>query len=257
MADGNKTNFLRTKAAFFSTVLNVTKLGLTKMTRSGKGLIKIFINSLRFFGTISCILTFLLWSKLAIEKLVSMPISSTITYKNGDDGKGLIEHPIVTVCPKELNYFTIFKGPKGVYDAHCKCSTTIFHAFSCRFNYLWSDVFKDCFGKNGFESINASTKELHYELHPLVIQLKYGKQFRVPKDPFHALMPTAISLKRKRAVFHPFFHERYGTCWSFDVAKEINAFVEPEEMTIDFGVRIMSFFINHHESMNKANSLIG
>lgn len=213
------------------------------MKRSGKGLIKIFINSLRFFGTISCILTFLLWSKLAIEKLVSNPTSSTITYKNGDDSKGLIEYPIVTICPADLNYFTISRGS---FDIHCSCGSFM-HSVSCRKNYLWSNIFKDCFGKNGYKSINDSTNELYYEIHPLVYQLEYGKQYRVPKEKFLAFTPSSIGLKKKKAVFHPFFHERYGTCWSFDVAMEMqSSLVEPEEMMIDFGVRTKELSLHEH-----------
>ena len=208
------------------------------MVFSGKGLIKILTNTLKFLGTFSCLLIFLLWTKLAVEKLMSNPISSSITYKNGYDSKGLIEHPIVTVCPSDLNFFTVFRGN---FDVHCKCGSLAFAAF-CRKNYLWGNIFKDCFGKNGYKDINDSTEELYFEIHPLVYQLEYGKQFRVPKDRFHAFAPSPQGLKEKKAVFHPFFHETYGTCWSFDITSvlEGNGLVEPDKMLIDFGVSIFS-----------------
>ena len=209
------------------------------MVFSGKGLIKIFTNTLRILGTFSCLLVFLLWTKLAVEKLMSNPISSSITYKNGDDSKGLIEHPIVTVCPADLNFFTVSRGS---FDVRCKCGNFL-NAVSCRKHYLWGNVFKDCFGKNGYKDINDSTEELYFEIHPLVYQVEYGKQYRVPKDRFLAFAPSSLTLKEKKAVFHPFFHEGYGTCWSFDIALalEENGLVEPDEMLIDFGVSILSY----------------
>lgn len=207
------------------------------MVVSAKGLFKTFTNTARILGTIACFLVFLVWAKLAVEKLNAKPVSSTITYKNGDNGKGLIEHPIVTVCPADLNFFA---AKLGAFDAHCNCATThttTMFSFVCRKNYLWGNIFRDCFGDNGFNSINVSTKELYVEIHPLVYQLVFGKQFRVPKYRFDAFARKSTrGLRQKKEAFSSFFHEAYGTCWSFDSAMKIKPLVEPEEMLIDFGV---------------------
>ena len=48
----------------------------------------------------------------ALLKLVSKPVSTKISYKNGDDGNGNIRFPAVTICLNDYNY--ISRGPKVV-----------------------------------------------------------------------------------------------------------------------------------------------
>ena len=217
------------------------------MVVSAEGFIKTVTNTLRILGTAVCFIVFLLWAKLAAEKLVSKPISSTITYKNGDDGKGLIEHPIVTICPANLKYFTLMDGPESIFDNHCSCGFSLFTAIVCQSrDYVWGNIFKDCFGKNGFKSVNDSTKKLDFQIGWLVRYLKYGKQYRIPKNYVTAIVGGS---KEKKAAFHQFFHESYGTCWSFDSANEIKPFVDPEEMTIEFRVGNRSIRKIRHQKL--------
>ena len=77
----------------------------------------------------------------AIEKLIENPISSSISYKNGDDNKGMIEYPIITICPSALDYFTLF----GPFDNHCRCGGTSIFNIKCKSEYQWAKVFDDCY----------------------------------------------------------------------------------------------------------------
>ena len=151
---------------------------------STKTYAKVFVNTLRGVGTISCLLIFLIWSKMvnvvkalkvsfdlnlcilqAVEKLIKVPISSSISYKNGDDNNGKLGYPIVTFCPQNLDHFSLF--PTETFALHCKCSSNPFAQFKCRKDYLWGNVFKDCYKNTRYDSITKI----------IIIKFKFIKQW--------------------------------------------------------------------------------
>ena len=60
------------------------------------------------FGTI-----FMYWSIAAISKYISGPITSTVSYKFGDDGYGNISFPTVTIC---LDFWWVLLSPNGMFN---------------------------------------------------------------------------------------------------------------------------------------------
>ena len=61
-------------------------------------LVEIFTKILKWSGGMSLIVIFLYWSIEAIFKFSSMPITSTVSYRFGDDGNGKIEFPTISIC---------------------------------------------------------------------------------------------------------------------------------------------------------------
>ena len=59
----------------------------------------------KVFSLLTLTTIFLYWSATAIVKFKSLPTSSTVAYRFGDDGHGNIDFPAISIC---LNAFYFF-----------------------------------------------------------------------------------------------------------------------------------------------------
>ena len=66
--------------------------------------IKYLAKTIKLIGCITCITAFLFWSHKAISKFNSAPISSHVSYKNGDDNMGNVSFPAITICLKSFRF---------------------------------------------------------------------------------------------------------------------------------------------------------
>ena len=76
---------------FFIAMKYIIVTNLTKMA-------DVFISSIKAVSVLALTTIFMYWSISAIKKYISVPISSTVTYKFGDDGYGNINFPVITIC---------------------------------------------------------------------------------------------------------------------------------------------------------------
>ena len=81
------------------------------------------LNSLMLVFKVFSLLTlttiFLYWSATAIVKFKSLPTSSTVAYRFGDDGHGNIDFPAISICMDELGLSSIAESPNGMkYKCH-------------------------------------------------------------------------------------------------------------------------------------------
>ena len=83
--------------------------------------------------------------------------------------------------------------------------------------------------------MNESTNAMYFDIHPLVYSLKFGEDFSVPSA--SNVLWANKKRAQKLAVFHPFYHEIYGTCWSFDFEVLNKTLVEMKEMRINLQVK--------------------
>ena len=60
--------------------------------------LEIFIQILKLLSTLGFCAVFMYWSFNAISKYIDGPISSTVSYRFGDDGYGNIDFPAITIC---------------------------------------------------------------------------------------------------------------------------------------------------------------
>ena len=60
---------------------------------------KCFLRLGRLLGTLVCWVVFFFWASQAFQKFLSVPVSSSISYTNGDDGLGNLVYPAITICP--------------------------------------------------------------------------------------------------------------------------------------------------------------
>ena len=72
------------------------------------------ISAFKLISLLGCIIVFLYWSITATTKYISGPITSTVTYKFGDDGQGNIKFPAITICLDSFKW--IAASPNGMYN---------------------------------------------------------------------------------------------------------------------------------------------
>ena len=92
--------------------------------------------------------------------------------------------------------------------------------------------------KEFYQKVEESTTDLYYDVHPFIQYLKYGYDFQIPTDLALNGYKPLVAREQKLAKFHPFFHEKYGTCWSFDFAMLNKTLVQQHEMKLQLEVSV-------------------
>ena len=73
------------------------------------------ILAFKVFSLLTLTTVFLYWSTTAIVKFKSLPTSSTVAYRFGDDGHGNIDFPAISVCLDTSFFFSkIYKLVNGI-----------------------------------------------------------------------------------------------------------------------------------------------
>ena len=57
-----------------------------------------FVSIIKGTGLVAFATIFIYWSVAAILKFASVPITSTVSYRFGDDGNGNIQFPTISIC---------------------------------------------------------------------------------------------------------------------------------------------------------------
>ena len=91
-----------------------------------------FIRILRLLGTVGFCAVFMYWSINAISKYIDGPISSTVSYRFGDDGYGNIDFPAITICLDSFQWVVFSKILNN-------CSTNSILKFSEALKYCTND----------------------------------------------------------------------------------------------------------------------
>ena len=66
----------------------------------------------KVFSLLTLTIIFLYWSATAIIKFKSLPTTSTVAYRFGDDGHGNIEFPAISICIDSFDH--IAGSPSGM-----------------------------------------------------------------------------------------------------------------------------------------------
>ena len=69
----------------------------------------------------------------------------------------------------------------------------------------------------------------------MIFSIIYGDDIKIPKSVMDAMSPNRVR-KQKLEVFHPFYNEKYGTCYMFDFEILGKPLVEIRNMRIRFEV---------------------
>ena len=92
---------------------------LVKVSMKFHNFFESLILALKVFSLLTFTTIFLYWSTTAIIKFKSWPTSSSVAYRFGDDGKGNIDFPAITICFDSFNWMASKSSATGM---KYKCS---------------------------------------------------------------------------------------------------------------------------------------
>ena len=110
------------------------------------------ILAFKIFSLLTLTTIFLYWSATAIVKFKSLPTSSTVAYRFGDDGHGNIDFPAISICMDDLG--PIVKSPNGM-KYNCRKSLPSYTKFF--------DILKYCTFTTTDGERNLKISNLFYE----------------------------------------------------------------------------------------------
>ena len=174
-----------------------------------------------------CWIVFFFWGLQAFRKYFSHPISSSITFKNGDDGLGNLTFPAITICVLNFNQYLsqiLFEGSVPRCEVHSinhfshalqRCislgpqnedleTTEDYYGFGNLFGNQ-EDLDYDLFDTVE-EFMNAS----RIEIFDLIKTFEYGKEIIITKNLGHLRKSLLTDLWIKS------FDSRLGPCFTFD-----------------------------------------
>ena len=156
------------------------------LTMECKGL---FSRIFKGFSAFALLCLFLYWSYYAIDKFLDEPISTQISYRFGDDDKGLIEFPAVSICPLRA---------KVLAEKFLNCPQDSFDSFD--------DMLFRCFAKNSDFTIDEMVKHLDIQREDYVDM----QPFKTYADKLNGnAIDTSLGWRTVYSV-------HFGTCFIFD-----------------------------------------
>ena len=120
---------------FHSTIRFVSNpvVGYSYSRMAAKSTAKSFLRLGRFLGSLICWIVFSFWASQGVGKYLSNPVSSSISFTNGDDGLENLNYPAITICAsgyiKYLNKILVWENQR--------CTSNMFDfAGTLRYNCL-------------------------------------------------------------------------------------------------------------------------
>lgn len=218
----------------------------------------VFISLIKAISVLALTTIFMYWSILAIKKYISVPISSTVTYKFGDDGYGNIVFPAITIC-LDLFKRIVFSGMS--YNCSDNYLNTLnFHNAleSCTYDSTQSQIqtTTECGGIFGCmftedEEINYPFKNLEdlinasktLDITDILPAFRFGNSngFGYGKDKIvvSRYMDSDSRHESLKMYWEPTLHYEKGFCYTFESSKHGKYQVDDGRMlsiTLDFDV---------------------
>ena len=160
-------------------------------------------------------------------KFVSYPTSSSISFRNGDDGKGNIKLPSVTICPYDFR--EVSGGEFNSLNKHCSPQPGKF-----------SEVYYLCYDKHYYEKLSSTTTTTEsYDLFGNMFDDEdewLGKEDKEPQKPFTTI-PELMN-GTLIPIYDMLFEYNVGTSYSVNrnvmTSKDAHKILETDwKMTID------------------------
>ena len=198
---------------------------------------KFLFKVLKIICCIICWFVFFYWGLQAFQKFFSHPISTSITFKNGDDGLGNLNFPAITVCV--LNYHQYLS--EFLFKNMRKCEAHSINDFSHALQSCislgpstneGSGTTEDYYGfGNLFDNDNQDTFDLFdtvdefmnatkIQIYDLIQTFEYGKAIKITKNLGNELRKELLT-----DMWILSYDSRFGPCFTFDPERQNATFL--------------------------------
>ena len=186
--------------------------------------VKRFLKCCKNIGNLICWFVFIFWGMQALQKFNSNPVSSSISFTNGDDKHGNLQFPALTICIDNLGFYF-----EESLEQHCPSnwilyyyqifeycieekveeSTTEPEDFFGLFDNPYDDYYEDY---DKFATVDALMNFTNIEAYDIINKFIYGNDIRIGKG--------MSSDSKTKEYLNQFWIKTYehedGPCFTFD-----------------------------------------
>ena len=219
-----------------------------------KKLTKHVFKLLRFIGNVALWSIFLFWGFESMEKFMSSPTSSSVSFINGDDNNGNFAMPAVTICLRSHRDWMKFKtrqvekcvdlGTAGA-DAFNHKNDFSVNLKDCLVSNIYSEIssnessstteysiFDNLFGTEkpiieNFVTLKEYVDVIHLHIQDILYSFSFANF-----DLYN--MPSTDREHFLQTFWIPTFHEKHGQCFTFDPMKNHFNLTSDPKMSIEF-----------------------
>lgn len=160
---------------------------------------KSFLRLGKFFGSLICWIVFSFWASQAVEKFLSNPVSSSISFTNGDDGLENLNYPAISICAigftKYLNKILVTENQRcqsnlnnfadilrsnclsmGTIDEKTTTTTEDYNGFG---NLFGDGGGYDYWEADEFQTVEEALNRTQVKISDMIEEFHYGKQIGV------------------------------------------------------------------------------
>ena len=184
-----------------------------------------FFKCCKYIGTIICWFVFAFWGTQALQKFNSKPVSSSISFINGDDKNGNLQFPALTICIDTLQfhfeksleqhcpshwiqeYFNIFEYCVAEEKAEESTSTT--EEYNNLFGNPYDDYNEDY---DKFATVDALMNFTNIEAYDIINKFIYGNDIQISKG----MLSESVRHDYLSRVWIKTYEHQYGPCFTFD-----------------------------------------
>ena len=139
----------------------------------------VFNHILKSLSVLGLYTVFMYWSINAISKYIDRPISSKVTYMYGDDGKGNIDFPAITICLDKFQWVALSRMTKN-----CSVTWNQIESFSDGLGYCTAentdnDTEYDYYSSGSYGNLFAQEEEKTYPFENIEDFLNVSKTFDI------------------------------------------------------------------------------
>ena len=192
---------------------------------------KSFLRLGKFLGSLICWIVLSFWASQAVEKYLSNPVSSSISFTNGDDGLENLNYPAISICAigftKYLNKILVTENQRcqsnlnnfadilrsnclsmGTIDEKTTTTTEDYNGFG---NLFGDGGGYDYWEADEFQTVEEALNRTQVKISDMIEEFHYGKQIGVSpqydKDSQQAFWDNFWVLT---------YDQRKGPCYTFD-----------------------------------------
>ena len=186
--------------------------------------VKRFLKCCKNIGSLICWFVFIFWGMQALQKFNSNPVSSSISFTNGDDKHGNLQFPALTICLYNLGFYF-----EESLERHCPShwihyyyqifeycieekveeSTTEPEDFFGLFDNPYDDYYEDY---DKFATVDGLMNFTNIEAYDIINKFIYGNDIRIGKG----MSSDSKTKEYLNQFWIKTYEHEHGPCFTFD-----------------------------------------